>query len=123
MLQSKYSYDFKEGVKQTYRQRPISQNNFRSWTSNNRFRTVYHDSFGRGAKRPLLRDVAPGYKGFVPGLKSSNLHGSDYSALARTGFNKSAATNVRAQTSQGYSSSPTSPSFLMTTPTIHYSGL
>ena len=103
MLESRFSYDFKEGVKQTYKTRPVSHEKFRTWTNKNRFRSIYTDSFNKNGKfrGDDCKHVAPGYKGFVPGLKCDNLHGAGYSELARKGFAKSVNLSNLSKTATG----------------------
>ena len=89
MLDSRYSYDFKERAKNRYRSRNINENKFHAWSKNHMFRTTYNDNYAKKKNKlvPLKCSAIPGYKGFVPGLDSDNMHGSSYTPLTRDAFN------------------------------------
>lgn len=90
MLDSRYSYDFKERAKTRYAKRNINDRDLHCWSRNHLFRTSYTDNFGSKKKQvvPLKSSAIPGYRGFIPGLVSENMHGSSYTPLSKEAFSK-----------------------------------
>ena len=88
MLDSRYSYDFRDRKKVEYAKKSINEHDLHLWSRDNLFRTTYTDNFSLQKNRlaPVKSAAIPGYKGFIPGLKSENLHGSSYTPLTKEAF-------------------------------------
>lgn len=53
--------------------KPIGEQDFFKWTSNNMYRTSYHDMAKKGQSVERKNMVVPGYQGYVPNVKANQL--------------------------------------------------